>query len=154
MIRSEPLEPVRRPVFRCVHRVTYAECTAGNHVYHGRFFDILERARGEWFRSMDCPFVQWQEQDIIFPVRGCRMKFRAMARYDELLEIEMWAADIRRARFLCASRILNASGALLNEAGVDVVCTTLEGRPRGLPARLTEALSWFRGPVLPSDTAA
>jgi acyl-CoA thioesterase FadM len=34
------------------HRVTYAECTVGNHVYHSRYLDLLEAARGEFIRSL------------------------------------------------------------------------------------------------------
>ena len=33
-----------RASFRYVHRVTYAECTVGNHIYHSRYLDLLEAA--------------------------------------------------------------------------------------------------------------
>ena len=36
--------------FRHPHRVSYAECTVGNHVYHSRYLDWLEAARGEFIR--------------------------------------------------------------------------------------------------------
>ena len=32
-------------VFLHRHRVTYAECTVGNHVYYSRYLDLLESAR-------------------------------------------------------------------------------------------------------------
>jgi acyl-CoA thioester hydrolase len=127
-------------VFRYDHRVGYVECTAGNHVYHSRFLEMLERARGEWFRSLGSSLLDWQEQDVIFPVRACEMKFRAMARYDDLLEIELWVAELGRARFACASRILNASRLLIHEAVIDIVCTTRLGRPCRLPEPLHRAL--------------
>ena len=38
--------------FRHPHRVTYAECTVGNHIYHSRYLDLLEAARGEFLRSL------------------------------------------------------------------------------------------------------
>ena len=38
--------------FRHPHRVSYAECTVGNHVYHSRYLDWLEAARGEFIRSL------------------------------------------------------------------------------------------------------
>ena len=34
------------------HRVTYAECTVGNHIYHSRYLDLLEAARGEDFQGL------------------------------------------------------------------------------------------------------
>ena len=42
------------------HRVSYAECTVGNHVYHARYLDFLEAARGEWLRSLGAPVLHWQ----------------------------------------------------------------------------------------------
>lgn len=50
--------------FRYRHRVTYADCTVGNHIYYGRYLDLLEAARGEWFRSMGKSFDEWH------PARG------------------------------------------------------------------------------------
>ena len=38
--------------FRYPHRVTYAECTVGDHIYHSRYLDLLEAARGEFMRSL------------------------------------------------------------------------------------------------------
>lgn len=51
-----------------VHRVTYAECTLGNHVYHSRYLDILEAARGEFFRALGHPLLAWQERGVLFPI--------------------------------------------------------------------------------------
>ena len=48
-------------VFSCPHRVSYSECTVGNHVYHSRYLDMAERARGEFFRSIGQSFLTWQE---------------------------------------------------------------------------------------------
>ena len=59
--------------FRHTHRVSYAECTVGNHVYHSRYLDLLEAARGEFLRTLGPTVLHWQEQDVIFPSskRGC-----------------------------------------------------------------------------------
>lgn len=57
-------------------RVTYAECTVGNHVYYGRYLDYLEEARGEFFRQMGCPLLQWQQAETIFPVIELRLRYK------------------------------------------------------------------------------
>ena len=54
------------PVFRHTHRVSYAECTLGNHVYYSRYLDLLEAARGDFFRQLGSPLLHWQERDVIF----------------------------------------------------------------------------------------
>lgn len=132
--------PVSQRTFIGTHRVSYSECTVGNHVYHSRFLDILERVRGEFFRSLDHCLRDLQEQEVIFPVTACQMRFRSMARYDEVLTIELWVTHLGRARFSCAGRFTNAPGEVLFEAVTELGCTNLEGRPRRLPPALSEAL--------------
>lgn len=127
-------------VFRCQHRVTYAECTAGNHVYHARYLDILERARGEFFRSLGNTLLQLQEQDVIFPVTDCEVKFRAMARYDDVLTIELWLTELGRVRWACAGNIKDASGATLFESVVRLACTTVSGKPQRIPESVATLL--------------
>ena len=63
-------------IFRHTHRVTYAECTVGNHVYHSRYLDLLEAARGEFIRSLGPTVLHWQEKDVIFPVIEARLRFQ------------------------------------------------------------------------------
>ena len=52
--------------FAITHRVTYAECTVGNHIYHSRYLDLLEAARGEFIRSLGSTVLELQENDIHF----------------------------------------------------------------------------------------
>ena len=61
-------------VFRHSHRVTYAECTMGNHIYYARYLDLLEAARGEFFRSLGTTLRHWQLDifSIQSPVRGSK----------------------------------------------------------------------------------
>jgi len=48
--------PVSAP-FRHIYRVVYADCTLGNHIYYSRYLDILEAARGEFFRHLGVPLL-------------------------------------------------------------------------------------------------
>lgn len=133
-------------IFTCTHRVGYAECTVGNHVYHSRFLDIVERARGEFFRSLNCTLLQLQEEDVVFPVTECSMKFHSMARYDDLLSIELWLTDLRRAQFSHASRVKNHQEVVLFEGVIRLGCTTGEGKIRRMPAPLIEVLRKYLAP--------
>src|SRR5438445_13536750 len=98
-------------IFRHQHRVTYAECTLGNHVYYAKYLELLEEARGEFFRNSGEPLLKWQEADTIFPVIDCRLRYKAAARYDDLLDIELWVSDLDRVRLSFSYRITNTTGA-------------------------------------------
>lgn len=131
---------VSQQKFTCTYRVSYADCTAVNHVYHSRYLDILDRARGEFFRSVNCTFLQLQQEDVIFPVAECRMKFMAAARYDDLLTIEMWLSQLGRVRLSFTSCILDAQGNRLIEAYTKHGCTHVDGTLCRIPAALAAAL--------------
>src|SRR5437867_12130820 len=80
------------------HRVVYADCAPGNHVYYSRYLEILEAARNELFRALGAPFLQWQERGVIFPVIECHLKYRAPARYDDVLLTAVRILEARRIR--------------------------------------------------------
>lgn len=127
-------------VFRHAHRVAYSECTLGNHVYYGRFLDLLEEARGEFFRHLGQPFLLWQDRDTLFPAVECRLRFVAAARYDDELTIEVWLIALERVRLSFAYRIVNQRGAEILRATTDHACATLAEKLQRIPEELRAVL--------------
>jgi acyl-CoA thioester hydrolase len=127
-------------LFRHTRRVTYADCTVGNHIYYARYLELLEEARGEFFRRLGATLLQWQERGVIFPVIECRVRYRLPARYDDLLAIELWPTAAAGARLNFAHRILNQAEQLVLEAETFHVCAGLNEKPRRLPAELAAQL--------------
>lgn len=132
------------PVFHHHHRVTYSDCTVGNHVYYGRYLDLLEEARGEVFRSLGKTFAAWQADGLIFPVIEVQLRYKAAARYDELLTIETRVIEARGIRLNFGYRILGPDGSVRVEGETYHVCSNLEDRPKRIPQELLS--------VLPADT--
>jgi acyl-CoA thioester hydrolase len=137
--------------FRHIHRVTYADCTLGDHVYYARYLEWLEAARNEFFRSLDSSFLAWQAQDTMFPIVECRLRYRAPARYDDVLAIEVWPTRVEGVRLNFAHRILNQIEALVLEAETFHVCAGLNEKPKRLPEALASRL---RPCLRPADTAS
>lgn len=134
------------PAFRHTHRVTYAQCTLGNHIYYARYLDLLEAARGEFFRQLGTAMLYWQERDVIFPVVECRLRYKSPARYDDTLTIEVQPAAIEKVRLNFFHRILNQNRALILEADTFHVCTGLNEKPKRLPAELVAKLQPYLRP--------
>lgn len=128
-------------LFRHPHRVSYAECTVGNHVYHARYLDFLEAARGELLRALGTPVEFWQGRDVIFPVIEARLRYIFPARYDDLLAIEVWPALVRGVRVNFGHRIFNQDHQLILEAETFHACTTVGEKPRRIPVELVAALA-------------
>jgi len=136
---SAKFAPMSEP-FRYQHRVTYAECTIGDHIYHARYLDLLEAARGEYIRATGTTVLQWQEQDCIFPVIEARLRYKFPARYDDMLTIEVWPTLMERVRLNFGHRVLNQEGKLILEAETFHACTTRAEKPRRLPEELAASL--------------
>lgn len=128
-------------VFRYTSRVTYAQCTVGNHIYYARYLDILEAARGEFARSLGMPLGVMQEQDTIFPVVGVEISYKSPARYDDVLITEVWVAEFSGVRVSFGQRILKEDGTVVIEAVTKHVCTTREDKPKRVPKEIAEKLS-------------
>jgi acyl-CoA thioester hydrolase len=127
-------------MFVYTHRVTYAECTVGDHIYHSRYLDLLEAARGEFLRSLGTTVLHWQNQDAIFPVVEAHLRYKYPARYDDLLAIEVWPSLVDKIRVNFRHRIMNQNGKLILEAETLHVCTSRGEKPRRLPEELAEKL--------------
>jgi acyl-CoA thioester hydrolase len=125
------------------HRVHYAECTLGNHMYYARYLDLLEAARGEMFRSVSQPLLVWQERGFIFPVTEVRLRYLRPARYDDALDIGLWLTRLDRVRLEFGCLIHNPRGEVVLEGETRHVCTGLDERPRRMPPELVAALNRF-----------
>lgn len=126
------------------HRVSYAECTVGNHVYYGRYLDLLEVARGEFFRSLGVTFRELHEQaNTIFPVIEANLRYRGAARYDDVLRIEVWMDEVARVRLKFGYRILNQNAAVLIEAQTTHACTDTSDKLKRMPEELAEKLKAY-----------
>lgn len=122
------------------HRVSYAECTVGNHIYHSRYLDLLEAARGEFLRSLGRTVLALQNDDYIFPVIEARLRYKFPARYDDLLAIEVRPTFVERVRLNFGHRILNQDGKLILEAETFHACTSREEKPKRMPPEMVEKL--------------
>ena len=126
--------------FTHTHRVTYAECTIGNHIYYARYLDLLEAARGEFFRALGTTFQQWHDGGTVFPVIEARLRYKGAARYDDVLRIELWLTELERVRLAFAARILHESGRLLVEASTIQACASPDDKLKRLPDELVAKL--------------
>jgi acyl-CoA thioester hydrolase len=105
--------------------------------------DLLEEARGEFFRSLEIPLSHLQNEDLIFPVIESHLRYKSPARYDDLLTVEIWLIRLQGVRMNFASRIVNQAGTLLLEGETFHVCTGLNEKPKRVPENILERLEPF-----------
>ena len=86
------------------------------------------------------PLLKWQEADTIFPVVECRLRYRAAARYDDILTVELWLGELERVRLNFSYRILNEKGAAILAASTVHACSSLGDKLTRIPTELADKL--------------
>jgi acyl-CoA thioester hydrolase len=127
-------------VFTHTHRASYRDCTIGNHIYYSRYLDLLEVARGEFFRELGVPFQELHDAGTAFPVIEAHVRYKGAARYDDVLRIEVWMNEIARVRLNFGSRIFNQRDELLIEAHTVHACTGIDDKLKRMPEELATKL--------------
>lgn len=76
----------------------------------------------------------------MFPVVEAHLRYKALARYDDLLQIEVWVTAAERVRLNFAYRVTNQTGALILEGETWHVCMNLEEKMKRLPEEFVVAV--------------
>ena len=96
------------PVKNSQVRVLYGDTDAGGVVYNATYLRYFEQGRGEFMRECGLPYKILEERGFILPLVESYLRYKAPARYDDLLVIETCLADLTpySCRFHC--RIKNS----------------------------------------------
>ena len=127
-------------------RVYYKDTDAGGIVYHATYLRWMERARTDWLRALGERHGELESAGLQFVVSELAIRYRRPARLDELLEVDLEVAELRRASLRLAQRTRRApdgpqAGETLTDADVRVaVMDRRTGRPAALPRRLLDTL--------------
>jgi YbgC/YbaW family acyl-CoA thioester hydrolase len=127
------------PEFSFQKRVSYADCTLGNHVYYSRYLEFMEEARGEFFRFIGFSCLSLQGGNVIFPVIECSLKYHRPARYDDVLSISVWLSALTKIRLRFECEILR-DGERICRASTQHVCTDTAEKPLRIPEEVSAAL--------------
>ncbi|TBV79417.1 MAG: acyl-CoA thioesterase [Desulfobulbaceae bacterium] len=138
------------PVHRHGCRVLYGDTDAGGVVYYANYLRFCEAGRTEFMRELVCSYRSLEEDGLLLPVVDCRVRYKASARYDDLLIIEtsLVAAKAVSCRF--NYRISNEDGRLLALAYTIHASVDRRGKLTGLPSA---TLSGLKSLVVPQSPA-
>jgi acyl-CoA thioester hydrolase len=129
-------------------RVRYAETDQMGVVYHSNYFIWFEMGRVEFLRRLGFEYKQMEiDDDCHLPVVEATCRYKAPARYDELLTVETRVIAIRSSVIKFAYRLLrfdaegtDAPPQLLAEAETTHVVVDHDMKKRQLPEKYAEAI--------------
>lgn len=121
-------------------RVRYAETDAMGYLHHAQYFVYFEIGRTELLRSSGLCYADMERMGLFYVVAKLECRFRAPARYDDLLTLSTTAERITHVR-VDHRYELKRDGTILAEARSTLALVGRDGRPIGLPDDLYERLT-------------
>jgi len=93
-------------------RVRYAETDQMGVVYYANYLVWFELGRVEFMRSLGFDYKQMEIEDgCILPVIEATCRYKAPARYDDIILIDAWPVLLRGSLLKFAYRVIRASTA-------------------------------------------
>lgn len=125
-------------------RIYYEDTDLSGVVYHANYVRYLERGRSEFIRAIGASHTRMMSAGapVTFMVSELGLRFVRPARIDDRLEIRTQVELARGARIGCRQIIMRGNELIL-EAQVENICVSLDGRPRRLPAELTQKMAAY-----------
>lgn len=97
-------------------RVRYGETDQMGHAYYANYLLWFEQARGAACRDRGFTYKQLEEMGYMLPVVEVHVRYKDEIRYDDLVVVRVWVAEIRRAAIQFKYEIVNSrTGKLCTE---------------------------------------
>jgi acyl-CoA thioester hydrolase len=147
----DPVDPaLARSVVRV--RVRFYETDLMGIVHHGSYVGYLEVARVEWLRRRGVAYASWARRGLHLAVVELSLKYRAPARFDDEIDVEVALAERRAASLRFDYRLVRASdGLLLGEGSTRLACVDDAGTLKRMHGEMADVLD--RGESPPAGSA-
>lgn len=118
-----PLD-LERAITRSRLRVRFCETNLMGIVHHSNYLAYFEAGRVEWLRRRGVTYADWAAQGMHLPVVEAGVRYRAPARFDDVIGIETRLVELRAAslRFEYRMERLTEPTELLAEGFTRLAC--------------------------------
>ncbi len=125
-------------------RVRYAETDQMGYVYYGNYAMYYEVGRVESLRHLGLTYKALEGMGIMMPVLENHSRYKAPARYDELLTVKTTIKELPGVRITFYYEIFNEEKKLVNEGQTQLVFIDMKSnRPCKAPEAMLQVLSPF-----------
>jgi acyl-CoA thioester hydrolase len=118
-------------------RVRYAETDAMGIVHHAVYPVWMELGRSDLLRQLGQSYAQWEAQGVFMAVGELKVRYRAPARYDELVNIRTWVREAGRRKVVFGYEV-SRDGVRLVEGETVHLVVGPDGRGRTIPDAMLE----------------
>jgi acyl-CoA thioester hydrolase len=116
-------------------RVRYQETDNMGVVYYANYFIWLEVARTEYLRSTGISYRHIEEKGSYMMVASASCKYKAPARYDDIVRIQTWIANMKNSSLDFAHKLYIGEKLIATGESVHVF-TNKSGKPVRIPKEI------------------
>lgn len=137
-----------------VIRVRYGETDQMGHAYYANYLYWFEQARGAWCRARGFNYSDVEKLGILMPVVEVHARYRGEVHYDDLIEVKVWAGEIKRAaiKFEYEIRVQGREGVVTEGYSWHVFMSPETRKAITLPSEIREWMT--RSPCPNSENMA
>ena len=129
-------------------RVNYSETDQMGVVYHANYLIWFDRARTELMRETGLTYRALEQQGVYLAVSQIKVRYRAPARYDDLLRIRCWVRELVSRRVTFGYAVEHAgTGALLATGETALISLTHQHTLTRIPKHVRDLLTPIPDPV-------
>ena len=117
-------------------------------VYHANYLIWFDRARTELMRDTGVTYKELEQQGVYLAVSEVKVRYRAAARYDDLVQVRCWVRDLASRRVTFGYAVERAATAELLATGeTALVSLTHDHTLTRMPHHVVELLQPVPDPV-------
>ncbi|HVH66585.1 MAG TPA: thioesterase family protein [Gemmatimonadales bacterium] len=129
-------------------RVNYSETDQMGVVYHANYLIWFDRARTELMRETGLSYKELEQQGVYLAVAEVNVRYRAAARYDDLVRIRCWVRELASRRVTFGYAVERAeTGELLATGETALVSLTHRHTITRIPSHVLDLLQPVPDPV-------
>ncbi len=134
-------QPPAPPSHTHTLRVRYAETDQAGMAHHAAYLPWFEEGRVALLRALGKPYRELEAEGFHFPVREVRCRYRAVARFDDVLTMTTTIEAVGGASIRFGYRVVRpADDILIAEGATQHACVDDVGKVQRLPRELGEVL--------------
>ena len=133
------LDP-KKATSRSTFRVRFCETDLMGIVHHAAYLTYFEAGRVEWLRQRGITYTSWTAQNILLPVVEATLRYRAPARFDDVLTVETVLAELRWASVRYEYSVFRG-GDVLAVGATRLACVDGSHVLRRIPPKLLSVLA-------------
>ena len=116
-----PLDP-SRALTRSRLRVRFCETDLMGIVHHSNYLAYFEAGRVEWLRRRGVTYADWAARGMHLPVVEAGVRYRAPAKFDDVITIETRLVELRAASLRFEYSMARGENEVLAEGSTRLAC--------------------------------